>query len=81
MTHPAVSSAEQPTMPGLPKANPTTAVIPARLEQMKEAVTVTADPEVEKKLLMVLCDISLDIPSDSKVWLCFVVSGCLSYYH
>ncbi|XP_059147782.1 N6-adenosine-methyltransferase subunit METTL3-like [Physella acuta] len=33
----------------------------------REAVRVAADPEVEKKLLMVLCDISLDIPSDSKV--------------
>ncbi|XP_055891792.1 N6-adenosine-methyltransferase subunit METTL3-like isoform X2 [Biomphalaria glabrata] len=33
----------------------------------RENIQVTLDPEVEKKLLMVLCDISLDIPSDSKV--------------
>ncbi|XP_005104194.1 N6-adenosine-methyltransferase catalytic subunit [Aplysia californica] len=39
--------------------------VPMKPEPLKEPVKV--DPEVEKKLLMVLCDISLDIPSDSKV--------------
>lgn len=39
--------------------------VPVRPEVTKKPVK--ADPEVEKKMLMVLCDISLDIPSDSKV--------------
>ncbi|BFZ13120.1 hypothetical protein BsWGS_16159 [Bradybaena similaris] len=50
---------EQPAVPGISKAQKTTT--------SSTAVKVATDPEVEKKLLMVLCDISLDIPSDSKV--------------
>uniref|UniRef100_A0A0B6ZWL5 mRNA m(6)A methyltransferase n=1 Tax=Arion vulgaris TaxID=1028688 RepID=A0A0B6ZWL5_9EUPU len=64
--------AEQPVIPGmskiLVKTTPNTTVIPATHQHMTDtAVRVATDPEVEKKLLMVLCDISLDIPSDSKV--------------
>ena len=33
----------------------------------KDRLPVKIDPEVEKNMLMVLCDISLDIPSNSKV--------------
>ncbi|GFO20701.1 N6-adenosine-methyltransferase subunit [Plakobranchus ocellatus] len=43
-----------------------TTMKPSHLTQ-QEVVPVAIDPDVEKKMLMVLCDISLDIPSDSKV--------------
>ena len=33
----------------------------------QDLIPVPIDPDVEKKMLMVLCDTSLDIPSDSKV--------------
>ncbi|CAG5135898.1 unnamed protein product, partial [Candidula unifasciata] len=50
---------EQPAASGISKVQTATTA--------STAVKVATDPEVEKKLLMVLCDISLDIPSDSKV--------------
>ncbi|KAK3731758.1 hypothetical protein RRG08_035427 [Elysia crispata] len=58
-TNPNQTSKQPVPLPVEPLIKPTV------LEQ--QDVVPVIDPDVEKKMLMVLCDISLDIPSDSKV--------------
>ena len=51
----------------LPHGGESTAATAESTEQKPEAGVVTADPELEKRLLECLCDASLTLPVDSRV--------------
>lgn len=61
------SSAVTPTPTSKPADGGTSTTASSSAAKSPTADPLQIDPEVEKKLLLVLCDISLDIPSDASI--------------
>lgn len=61
-----VSSVSKPAL-STPTARSASPAPPPSTPAISESESIKSDVEVEKKLLLVLCDISLDIPSNASV--------------